>query len=42
MPVNTIVYEYDISYVDAVIDRAKKEGVDAVIASAMAASRSTG
>ena len=37
LTVNTIVYEDEIADVHAVIDRAKKEGVDAVIASDMAA-----
>ena len=39
LTVNTIVYEDEIADVHAVIDRAKKEGVDAVIASDMAAIR---
>ena len=37
LTVNTIVYEDEIADVHAVIDRAKKEGVDALIASDMAA-----
>ena len=37
LTVNTIVYEDEIADVHAVIDRAKKEGVDAVIASDLAA-----
>lgn len=37
LTVNTIVYEDEIADVHAVIDRARKEGVDAVIASDMAA-----
>ena len=37
LTVNTVVYEDELETVHAVIDRAKKEGIDAIIASDMAA-----
>ena len=37
LTVNTVVYEDELSEVHAVIDRAREEGVDAIIATDMAA-----